>query len=161
VDEALSLFDGAGDGSQRLLEWIEAQMSAAAAARRYERAAVLRRRHERLSGVLTRLDGMLRATTAGARLALARHPAKDRFDLFTIAGGRVVEWGPLEAAVDLDSRGAAASERLHESVVSPEEVDEIRIVSTWIAEHDPPSLNLSPPPAGERVRAWLAGAGAA
>jgi hypothetical protein len=28
----------------------------------------------------------------------------------------------------------------------PEEVDEVRIVSAWAAEHGPPTLELEPPP---------------
>ena len=33
--------------------------------------------------------------------------------------------------------------------MAPEEVDEIRIVHSWIAAHDPPMLSLDvPPPAG-------------
>jgi len=158
LDEALSLFDGDGDGSQRLLDWVEGQMQAAAAARHYERAAVLERRRERLAALLERLGGILRATTGGAKLALARHPAKERFDLFWIGAGRVVEWGPLEAAGDLEGPVRAAASAPAGGPVDPEELDEIRIVSTWIAEHDPPTLELSPAPPAEQVRAWLAGA---
>ncbi|MEX2253480.1 MAG: hypothetical protein WD649_04955, partial [Thermoleophilaceae bacterium] len=159
LDEALSLFDGDGNGSERLLEWIGEQMRAAAAARRYERAAVLQRRHERLAAVLERLGGMLRATTAGATLALAQHPAKERFDVFWIGAGRVVEWGPLETVGDPDGPVRAATS-VTGGHVEPAELDEIRIVSTWIAEHEPPSLALSPAPAAERVRTWLADAAA-
>src|SRR5204863_8634492 len=51
LDEALALFTGRGDGGAALLAHIDGQMRAAAAAQRFERAAWLRRRRERL-GVL-------------------------------------------------------------------------------------------------------------
>ena len=47
---------------------------------RYERAAALLRRRERLAWVLERLEGMLRATHSAPRLVLAKHPVKDRYD---------------------------------------------------------------------------------
>jgi hypothetical protein len=37
-------------------------------------------------------------------------------------------------------------------------VDEIRIVQSWIAAHDPPMLSLSAPPSPERLRDFVAGA---
>src|SRR3954449_8794261 len=58
LDEALRLFGGERDGGAALLEHIEAQMRAASAARRYERDAWLRRRHERMRTLLERLGGV-------------------------------------------------------------------------------------------------------
>ena len=75
--------------------------AAAAAAQRFERAAWLRRRHERLRALLGRLGGVLRAAHAGARLVLAAHPSDaGRCDAFWIVGGRVVDWGALPTAAD-------------------------------------------------------------
>jgi hypothetical protein len=39
--------------------------------------------------------------------------------------------------------------------VPPEAVDEIRIVHTWIAAHDPPRLDLDGPPAPGRLADWV------
>ena len=68
-------------------------------AERYERAAALLRRRERLAWVLERLDGVLRATHTAPRLVLAQHPVKERFDAFWIVQGRLVDWGPLPGRV--------------------------------------------------------------
>ena len=37
----------------------------------------------------------------------------------------------------------------------PEAVDEIRIVHTWIAAHDPPRLELDEPPAPRELAEWV------
>ena len=60
LEEALAPFSGDGDGGEGLLERIDEQMRAASEARRYERAAVLLRRRERLAGLLGRLVGPAR-----------------------------------------------------------------------------------------------------
>jgi hypothetical protein len=39
--------------------------------------------------------------------------------------------------------------------VPPEAVDEIRIVHTWIAAHDPPRLELDEPPLPETLADWV------
>jgi len=39
--------------------------------------------------------------------------------------------------------------------VAPEQVDEIRIVHTWIAAHDPPLLELDPTPARADLERWV------
>jgi DNA polymerase-3 subunit epsilon len=78
---------------------VDEQTRAAAAERRYERAAWLQRRKVRLEALLERLGGVLRATHTGARLVLAPHPeATGRFDAIWIAGGKVVDWGPVGAS---------------------------------------------------------------
>ena len=146
LDEALALFESAaGDGRDALLARIESSMRDASAAQRYERAAALRRRHERLAGVLSRLGGVLEATHARSRLVLAAHPTKQRFDAFWIVAGRVVDWGPLpEAPQEMTARTAAALERRPASrtVVPAEEVDEVRIVAAWLAAYEPPEAEL-------------------
>jgi DNA polymerase-3 subunit epsilon len=149
LDEALAPFAGAGDGGQALVERIEEQMHEAAAARFYERAAVLLRRRDRLAALVGRLSGLLEATHARSRIVLARHPAKDdRWDAFWIVAGRVADWGPLPPPGELAERteGALAGLDRARAAASPDEVDEIRIVHTWIAAHDPPRLEL-----GERA----------
>jgi DNA polymerase-3 subunit epsilon len=129
-----------------LLGHVEEQMRAAMAAQRYERAAWLKRRRERLAWLLERLGGVLAATHARPRLVLAEHPAGARFDAFWLVGGRVVDWGPLGGLDDVmertdralragDGTGATA-------VLAPDEVDEARIVATWLDGHDARTLDL-------------------
>jgi DNA polymerase-3 subunit epsilon len=148
LDKALGLFDGSGDAAQRLLGWLEEQIREASNAQRYERAAALLRRHERLEVILGRLEGMLRAVHDRPRLVLAAHPVKERFDAFWIVQGRVTDWGPLPGFEELRERtGAALSQvRPSQATVRPEEVDEVRIVAAWIAEQEPPELVLDPAP---------------
>lgn len=78
-----------------LLAHVEAQMRAAAAARRFERAASLRRRASRLRVVLGRLEGILEATHTRPRLVLAPHPTEPRGDGFWLAGGPAGRLGAL------------------------------------------------------------------
>src|SRR3954468_11992891 len=93
---ALALFGGERDGGAALLDHIEGQMRAASGARRYERAAWLRRRHARMRTLLERLGGVLRAIHAGSRLVLAPHPSDPaRHDAFWLVGGGGADWGPL------------------------------------------------------------------
>ena len=146
LDEALALFTGGADGGAALLAHLDAQMRAAAVARAFERAAWLRRRRARLAELLERLGGVLAATHARARLVLAEHPRGGRFDAFWLVGGRVVDWGPLGPVDDVlertrhalrggDGTGATAC-------LAPDEVEEARIVATWLDAHDAPALPL-------------------
>jgi DNA polymerase-3 subunit epsilon len=157
LDDALAPFSGVGDGGEALIERIEEQMAEAAEAQRYERAAVLLRRRDRLAALVGRLSGLLEATHAKSRLVLARHPAKERWDAFWLVAGAVVDWGPLPPAEDLVERTerALARRRPTRRAVAPEEVDEIRIVHTWIAAHDPPRLELDRAPAPAELTAWI------
>src|SRR3954465_1187198 len=139
LDEALAPFSGNGDGGEALLAKIEEQMADAAATQRYERAAVLLRRRDRLAGLVARLSGLLEATHARSRLVLARHPAKPQWDAFWIVAGLVADWGPLPQPEELHERThkALAGRPQRRKSIPPEAVDEIRIVHTWIAAHDP------------------------
>jgi DNA polymerase-3 subunit epsilon len=140
LDEALALFTGEGDGGAALLRHVDEQMAAAAEAQRYERAAWLLRRRRRLAVLLERLGGVLAATHARPRLILAEHPRGGRFDAFWLVGGRIVDWGPLGAEDEVrrrtaralrggDGTGAVAS-------LTPDEVAESRIVTTWLDRND-------------------------
>ena len=164
LDEALGLFTGRGDGGAALLRHLDAQMRAAAAEQRYERAAWLRRRRLRLEELLERL-GRLRATHAGARLVLAEHPRGGRFDAFWLVGGRVADWGPVGSVEDAAARTAAALAAGDgtgaTATLAPDEVDEARIVATWLDAHpDAPSLALSRRTRAEQVARFLDAAGA-
>jgi DNA polymerase-3 subunit epsilon len=157
LDEALAPFSGEGDGGEALIARIEGQMHEAAASRRYERAAVLLRRRERLAALVGRLSGLLEATHARSRLVLARHPVKDSWDAFWVVAGTVVDWGPLPEPAELAerTRRALAGRPRRQRAVTPEQVDEIRIVHTWIAANDPPLLPLDEPPARDDLERWV------
>lgn len=136
LDEALGLFE-TSDGPQRLLERLDALRDEASAARLYERAAVLRDRRDRLEALLGRLGGLIRATHSGTRLVLARHPVKEAWDAFWVVAGCVADWGPLpESRDEIRRRSAAAlaaGGRRDARQVARDDVDEVRIVSSWLA----------------------------
>jgi DNA polymerase-3 subunit epsilon len=154
LDEALALFTGDGDGGRALLQHMDREMRAAAAEQRFERAGWLRRRRQRLAVLLERVGGAMSATHARPRLVLASHPEQARFDALWLVGGRVADSAPLVSAEDAwertqralrggDGRGRTAS-------ATPEEVQELRIATTWLASH--PSLELVLSPETTRVR---------
>jgi DNA polymerase III subunit epsilon len=165
LDEVLRLFVGetaSAAARSPLLAHVEAQMRAAADRQHFERAAALRRRARRLEVVLSRLDGLLEATHVRPRLVLARHPAKPEFDGFWLAGGRLVDWGPLDDDLDrLQPRTSAALRRAGRigelgAHVPPDEVDEVRIIGSWLASHPGmPQLALRPQPDRAALQAFL------
>lgn len=162
IDKILALFESPDGAADLLLGEIDCRMEAASRERRYERAAALLRRRERLESLLGRLDGVLRALHADPRLVLARHPTKERFDALWIVHGRVADWGPLPPPAELARRSAAVldgppAQRLS---VPANEVDEVRIASAWIAEHRPAELSLWPGLDAGRFERFLSGAGA-
>jgi DNA polymerase-3 subunit epsilon len=162
LDAALGLFVAEEEGGAALLAHVDAQMRAASAAQRYERAAWLARRRRRLESLLGRLGGVLRAAHMGARLVLAPHPVRERsFDAFWIVGGRVADWGPLPE--DADEVAARTEFALRRAVpaglggwLPADELDETRIVGAWLAAHEAPALELDPPPSAGRVRDFVA-----
>ncbi len=158
LDAALALFEPSGDPAARILGHLDRELTAASADRRYERAAALLRRRERLEALLGRLSGMLRAVHAQPRLVLAPHPSKPRFDALWILGGTVADWAPLEQVEDLAARTAAVLGRPADRGVGPGEVDEVRIASAWVAEHEPAALGLDPPPSADHLDAFIAAA---
>jgi DNA polymerase-3 subunit epsilon len=141
LDEVLALF-ARGSAAEPLLAHVDRQMRAAATQRRYERAAALRRRRERLATILGRLGPVLEATHAQPRLLLVAHPTDpQRREAFWLAGGRLVDVGPLpDDAGQLAARNARALARAGRAGelgahVPPGEVDEVRIITTWLASH--------------------------
>jgi DNA polymerase-3 subunit epsilon len=143
LDEALALFDGTGPAGERLIEHLEERMRAASEEQRYERAAVLVRRRDRMAMVLGALSGQLEAVHAGTRLVLAQHPVKPQWDAFWIVAGRVVDWGPLPGRGQLERRTAMALARSRRPTpLRPAEVDEVRIVASWVTSKMPEELPL-------------------
>ncbi len=159
LDEVLALFVGESAGAdQPLLRHVYGQMRAAAAQQRFERAESLRRRAGRLRTILERLGGVLEATHARPQIVLAPHPEPDpahQPEAFWLVGGRLVDFGPLDAhrgLGDLAERTEAALRREGRvgevgAHVPPDEVDEVRILGTWLASHpETPQLALRPAP---------------
>jgi DNA polymerase-3 subunit epsilon len=141
------------DAREALLGELDEQVREASRAQRYERAAGLVRRKERLDRLLWRTEGMLEAMHARPRLVLASHPSKPRWDGFWVVGGRVVDWGALPAdseeiatRTEAAMREAAASARPGSAAAVPAaEVDEVRIVASWVARNEPPALEIGDP----------------
>jgi DNA polymerase-3 subunit epsilon len=161
LDAALRLFVN-NEGGAALLQRVDEQIAEASAARRYERAAWLHRRRERLEKLLGRLGGVLRAIHTGSRLVLAPHPeAAGRFDALWIAGGRVVDWGPVDGTPLAPRsarafRHAPAPGRLG-GWLPAEAVPEARLVGAWIAANEPPMLELGPRTSEAEHQAFLGG----
>ncbi|MGP0047786.1 MAG: exonuclease domain-containing protein [Solirubrobacteraceae bacterium] len=162
LDEVLRLFVN-GSGEQTLLEHVDRQMRAAAAQLRFERAEALRRRARRLATILDQLGGVLEATHARPRLIVAPHPAGAAREGFWLVGGRVVDFGLLDGGPDelarrteraLARAGGAGELGAH---VPPDEIDEVRIIGSWLASHpDTPQLPLRPLPDDATVAQFLA-----
>ena len=160
LDEALALFTGRGDGGAALLRHIDGQMRAAAAEQAFERAAWLRRRRQRLEVLLERLGGVVAASHARPRLVLAQHPRGGRFDAFWLVGGRVVDWGALGDLDDVAERTARALRGGDgtgpTSSLQPDEVDDARIVATWLASRPAPTLDLGRAPVPDELERFVA-----
>jgi DNA polymerase-3 subunit epsilon len=169
LDEVLALFVGTPSGAEQpLLAHVHGQMRAAAAQQHFERAESLRRRAGRLRTILERLGGVLEATHARPRLLLAPHPDGGSPEAFWLVGGRLVDFGPLAAAGGRGGLGelAARTERALTregrtgevgAHVPPDEIDEVRILGTWLASHtDTPQLVLRPAPDRDALRELLA-----
>jgi DNA polymerase III subunit epsilon len=164
LDDVLRLF--VDTGSERpLIAHVRAQMRAAAAEQRYERAEALRRRARRLTVILDRLDGILEATHARSRLVLAPHPTEPQVEAFWLVGGRLVDFGRLTGGagelVERTERALRRAGRAGElgAHVPPDEVDEVRIIGSWLASHpQTPQLDLSGPPDAVALDAFLAAA---
>ena len=108
---------------------------------------------------------MLRATHARPRLVAATVAGGEGADAFWLAGGRLVDWGELpDEAAELHRRTEAALARAGRpsatAHVPPDEIDEVRIVSTWLAHHDEEvaALALDPPPPDDRLEEFAAAA---
>ncbi|HEV3001733.1 MAG TPA: exonuclease domain-containing protein [Solirubrobacteraceae bacterium] len=146
LDAALGLFTGSSDGGAALLAHVERQMREAAAEERFERAEWLRRRGARLRVLLDRLGPFLRAAHAHPRLVLAGEDGVEGVDAFWLVGGRVVDWGPVDSLADVVARTEAALAVRAEPYVPADEVQEQRIVSTWLDAHQVATLELEPRP---------------
>ncbi|HLH67052.1 MAG TPA: exonuclease domain-containing protein [Solirubrobacteraceae bacterium] len=171
-DRARAPSGGAGGGERgwdgaaaALLAHVNRRMREAAAAEQFERAAALRRRAGRLRAILGRLEGVLEATHVRPRLVLAPHPGGRAPEAFWLVGGRLVDWGRFASLEELVLRTerALARERAVKSLgayVPPGEVDEVRIIGTWLDSHpDTPQLLLSPPPSAQRLAQLLRASG--
>jgi DNA polymerase III subunit epsilon len=160
LDGALALFTAGGDAAGAVLAHVDEQMRVAAREQRFERAAWLRRRRERLAVLLIELDGVLAATHARPRLVLAEHPRGGAFDAFWLVGGRVADWGPLTAHGDMARRTAealrAGDGTGHSTWLATQDVEDMRTVGTWLASHpETAELPLAPAPGADALAAFL------
>jgi DNA polymerase-3 subunit epsilon len=160
LDAALGLFTAGGDAAGAVLSHVDEQMRAAAREERFERAAWLRRRRERLAVLLVELDGVLAATHARPRLVLAEHPRGGAWDAFWLVGGRIADWGPLTAADDMARRTCealrAGDGTGHSTWLAPQDVEDMRTLGTWLASHpETAELPLAPAPSAEVLAAFL------
>ncbi len=162
LDEVLRLFLHTGS-DRPLVAHVRGQMRAAAAEQRFERAEALRRRARRLTAILDRLGGVLEATHARPRLVLAPHPAEREVEAFWLVDGRLADFGRLTGgSAELAERTERALRRAGRvgevgAHVPPDEVDEVRIIGTWLASHpQTPQLILAPAPEPARLGDFLA-----
>ena len=85
-------------------------------------------------------------THARPRLVLAEHPRGGRCDAFWLVGGRVVDWGPpgdLDEVMERTVRALRGGDGTGATAcLAPDEVDEARIVATWLDGHDALELDL-------------------
>jgi DNA polymerase-3 subunit epsilon len=163
IDAALELFSGPRDGRAALLADVDRRIRAEAACQRYERAAWLRRRRDRLAVLLDRLGGVLAATHARPRLILAEHPRGGRFDAFWLVAGRVVDWGPPAGVDDVALRTASAL-RAGDGTgfathLTPDEAADHHVVATWLAANETPGLDLTGGADRAELERFLARAG--
>jgi hypothetical protein len=71
--------------------------------------------------------------------------------------GRLVDWGPLPGHSELVERTKAAlAHPPGRTVVPVDEVDEIRIVASWVADNEPPELPLEPEPSAPALMRFAA-----
>jgi DNA polymerase-3 subunit epsilon len=164
LDQALAPFLGSRDAQMELIDQIDARMREASAARQYERAAVLHRRRARCTAILANLGGRLHAAHARPVLVLAQHPSDARFDALWLAAGRLLDFGELPAdpaeIVTRTERVLARAGRPQTGAhVPPGEVDELRIVTTYLSSHPQlVQLPLDPVPAAEELTRRVAAA---
>ena len=163
LDAALELFTGSRDGAAALLAHVDERMREAAAEQRYERAAWLRRRRDRLAALLDRLGDAVAATHARPQLALATHERATGADAFWMVGGRIADWGPVDSPDDLVARTEAALTRAGDGRtpwLTPDEIAETRIATTWLAGHDATLVDLADDRWPQRLPAFAAAAAA-
>jgi DNA polymerase-3 subunit epsilon len=159
LDEALALFTGDGDGGAALLAHVESEMRQASVEQRYERAAWLRRRLRRLRELTADLAG-LQAIHARPRLVVAPHPRGGTADAFWLVGGRLVDWGPVhpdggESLADRCAKALRSGDgRGSTTWLAPDEVDEMRVVTTYLASHELPGLDLASDLDAQRLGAF-------
>ena len=98
-----------------------------------------------------------RRRTRGRGSCSPRTPGGTRHDALWLVGGRVVDWGPLGGLDDVAERTRAALRGGDGTgtvaCLSPDEVSEARIVSTWLDRNPSPALDLT----GARTASACAG----
>lgn len=91
---------------------------------------------------------------------LAGAPEGTGLDAFWLVEGRLADWGPVPSLDELVRRTAAvlpARQRPGAAAHVPaEEIDEVRIVSGWLARHpETATLAIDEQPDRDRLARWL------
>jgi DNA polymerase-3 subunit epsilon len=159
LDAALALFDGR-DGGRAILRHVDRLIADAAAERRYERAAWLRRRRERIAVLVARLGTGLTASRERPRLVLADSPEGDRWEAFWLAGGRVADVAPVDGLDAMLARTEAALQGAARPL-TPADVAAARTAETWIAANEPYTLELCGGVGRAELRRFLGACGVA
>ena len=148
LDEALALFTGRGDGGAALLAHVDAQMRAAAAAASASSAprgcGAAASAWLCCSSAWRRAGGDARPAAARARrrpAQAAAHDASGSSAGASSTGGRSAASTTSPSA--RAPRCAAATARGDDACLPPDEVDEARIVATWLDRNPSPALDLT------------------
>ncbi len=157
LDAALAVLSGPGDGARRLLAHVDGLVSEASAARRYERAAWLTRRRERLVVLLERA-GRGVGDADRPRLVLDETPEGGAFEAFWLIRGGVADWGALPDDLDEIAERTAAALR-SPGPADGDALDEARLVSAWAASNQALELELEGGVTRARLARFLRGAG--
>lgn len=157
LDAALGVLSGPGDGRRRLLAHVDRLVDEASSQRRYERAAWLRRRRERVAVLLERAGAGM-GDSDRPRLVLDEAPEGGVFEAFWLVRGGVADWGPLPADVDAVLARTVDALR-HPGPADACEIDEARLVSAWAAANDAAALELEGGVGAARMSRFLRGAG--
>ncbi len=158
LDDALALL-GRRDPRRAIVAHVDGLVQSAAAEQRFERAAWLRRRRERLAVLLRRAGPGLAVTPGRPLLVLADSPDGDAWEAFWLVGGRVADWGAMPGVEGLAVRTAAAlsggAAPLH-----PREIAQARVAAAWVVSNEPHALELEPAPDAARIEHFVHMAGA-
>jgi len=157
LDGALKLLEAA-DAGRAIVRHVDRLVADAAAEQRYERAAWLRRRRERIAALIARLGPGLAAAASRPRLVLADAPEGDAWEAFWLVGGRV-SGGPLGDLDEMVERTRAAL-RAGGRPLTAAEAAAARTAETWIAANEPYTLELAGGAARHALERFLGSCGA-
>lgn len=157
LDAALGVLSGPGDGRRRLLRHVDGLVDEASSERRYERAAWLARRRERVALLLDRAGSGM-GDSDRPRLVLDESPEGGLFEAFWLVRGGVADWGALPGDLETVLERTAQALR-HPGPADACAIDEARLVGAWAAANDAAALELEGGVGAARLERFLRGAG--